>query len=247
VNAGSVFVRIAILLVSSRALFAAPSEIKVFTDELAGYGEHTLETHANKASRSGPRADALTTPLQLMPEYSYGIWRNWEFSLQLPFAAPQERIHAEGARVELQYVAPHDVSAGYYWGLNIELARSLRIGEAQFSNLEIIPIVGLRADRWHVVANPGINRPLTGADRTTRFEPSAKIAYRTFGKNYFGVEYYLEAGPLRHWLPNDQRDQTLYFAWDGKVGKSDINLGLGRGMTGASDRWVFKMIYEFSF
>ena len=37
--------------------FAAPNEIKVFTDELANYGESTLETHANKASRAGPKAD----------------------------------------------------------------------------------------------------------------------------------------------------------------------------------------------
>ena len=226
---------------------AAPNEIKVFTDELAGYGEYTLETHANKASRAGPLSGNRITPLQLMPEYSYGIWRNWEFSLQLPVAESQNRVRSEGYRLELQYVAPHDADRGLYWGVNVELAHISRLGEPQIWNLEVIPIVGLRMDRWHLVANPGINRPTRGRDRSTKFEPAAKVAYRTSGKNYLGMEYYVEAGPIRHWLPGNQQSKVLYFAWDGKIGKSDINLGIGRGLTDASDRWVVKAIYEFAF
>ncbi len=241
--------RIAILLVVllPPGVYAAPNEIKIFTDELAKYGEHTLETHVNKASRAGPRAGNPIAPLQVMPEYSYGIWRNWEFSLQLPVAQNQDRVRSEGYRVELQYVAPHEEAQGFYWGLNIELARTARLGEPQVGNLEIIPILGLRVDRWHIVANPGIKRAVTGPERSTNFEPAAKIAYRVLGMNYFGCEYYWEAGPLRHWLPRDRQSRVLYFAWDGKIGKSDINFGIGRGLSEASDRWVFKVIYEFSF
>src|SRR2546425_13271909 len=94
---------------------AAPNEIKIFTDELADYGEHTLETHVNKASRAGPRIQNRLTPLQVMPEYSYGIWHDWEFSLQLPAAFGQSASRLEGCRTELQYVAPHDKDAGFYW------------------------------------------------------------------------------------------------------------------------------------
>src|SRR2546423_5143788 len=65
----AVWVLAGLLIVT--AVLAAPNEIKVFTNELADYRESTLETHANKASRG---------PLQVMPEYSYGIWRNWELS-----------------------------------------------------------------------------------------------------------------------------------------------------------------------
>jgi hypothetical protein len=201
------------------ALAAPPNEIKVFTDELASYREHTLETHVNKARRG---------PLQLMPEYSYGIWRNWEVSLQLPLAFTSGSANAEGYRAELQYVAPHDGEHGFYWGINFELARSF---------LEIIPIVGLRVDRWHLAVNPGIERARSGQGHATTGTPAAKIAYRTFERNYFGLECYVEAGQSR----------TLYLAWDGKLGKSDINLGVGRGFTETSDRWVAKMIYEFAF
>jgi hypothetical protein len=217
---------------------AAPEEIKVFTDELAGYGESTLEVHVNKASRGAP--------LQLMPEYSYGIRRDWELSLQLPLAF-QDGVRGNGYRAELQYIAPHDDAAGSYWGVNFELAHISRAGEQRFWNLEFIPIAGWRGDRWHLVANPGLNLAVTGPDRKLHFDPSAKAAYRTDGRNYFGIEYYLEAGPLAHWLPGGQRSQVLYLAWDGKVGKSDINVGIGRGLTDASDPWVLKMICEFAF
>jgi hypothetical protein len=226
---------------------AAPNEIKVFTDELADYGENTLETHVNKASRAGPSSDNRATPLQIMPEYSYGIWRNWEISFQLPVAVQQGQLRTNGYRGELQYVAPHDEDQGLYWGFNFELVNSVREGEQRTWNVEFVPIIGYRADRWHLVGNPGINRPLSGSARNTNFEPAAKAAYRAFGNNYFGVEYYLEAGPIQRWLPSNQRSQVLYFAWDGKIGKSDINLGLGHGFTDASDRWVLKTIVEFTF
>jgi len=224
---------------------AAPNEIRVFTDEIAAYGEHTLEVQANKASRAGPGAENRATPFQVMPEYSYGIWRNWEISLQLPFAAEQDHVRTNGYRGELQYVATHDEDEGWYSGVNVELGNLARNGEPRLWNAEIIPIIGLRLDRWHFAANPGIGLPLSGPTRKIVFEPAAKVAYRVFGSDYFGFEYYLEAGPIQHWLPSEQRSQVVYLVWDGKIGKSDFNLGLGRGTTGASDRWVLKAGLEF--
>jgi hypothetical protein len=234
-------------MLSARVSIAAPNEIKVFTDELASYGEHTLETHVNKASRAGPRAENRATPFQIMPEYSYGIWHNWEFSVQLPVAEQNGAFHSNGYRAELQYVAPHDGEAGFYWGVNVEARRAQRLGEPRFWASELIPILGYRQDRWHVVANPGVTLALTGNARKVNFDPSAKVAYRTFEKNYFGVEYYLEAGPLRRFFPREERTQTLFLAWDGKVGKSDINVGVGKGFSESSDRWVLKTIFEIAF
>jgi hypothetical protein len=228
----------ATLAAAAGAALAAPNEIKVFTDELAAYREHTLETHVNKAR---------TGPLRVMPEYSYGLWHNWEFSLQLPFAFTSGSANGEGYRAELQYVAPHDEEHGFYWGINVEIARDYRVEEAHFWNLELIPILGLRVQRWHFVANPGLERALSGPQRSASAVPAAKVAYRAFGKNSFGLEYYLEAGPWSHRLPRDEQSRMLYLAWDGKLGKSDVNVGVGRGSTPASDRWVLKAIYEIAF
>jgi hypothetical protein len=208
--------------------FAAPNEIKVFTDELARYREHTLETHVNKAD---------TGPLRVMPEYSYGLWRNWEFSLQLPLAFTSDSANGEGYRAELQYIAPHDGDDGFYWGINVEIARHSRRAEPELWMLEVIPILGWRTGRWHVVANAGFERPLSGEERRATAAPAAKIAYRAFGRNDFGLEYYRE----------NESSRTLYLAWDGKLRGSDVNLGVGRGAGSASDRWVLKAIYEIAF
>jgi hypothetical protein len=224
---------------------AAPFEIRVFTDELAPYDDYTLETHANIASRTGVGTGNPATPFQVMPEYSYGMWRNWEISIQLPIAAQSDRLRSNALRAELEYVAPHEDDQGWYRGVNVELAKLAGDEAQRFWTVEIIPIIGLRVDRWHFAANPGISRPLGGSARKIGFDPAAKVAYRVFGNNYFGVEYYLEAGPIQHWLPSNQRSQVIYLVWDGKIGKSDINVGFGRGVTGASDRWVLKTAFEF--
>ncbi|HTM61887.1 MAG TPA: hypothetical protein VL199_16160 [Burkholderiales bacterium] len=216
------------LALGCAAAAAAPNEIKVFTDELARYREHTLETHASKAD---------TGPWRVMPEYSYGIWHDWEFSLQVPFAFGSGPTVSEGYRVELQYIAPHDEERGLYWGINMELARVARRDEPELWSVEVIPIVGWRGGRWHLAANPGFERSVSGVDRSTTATPAAKVAYRAWGRNDFGIEYYRDAA----------ESHTLYVAWDGKIGKSDINVGLGRGSGSGADAWVVKAIYEFAF
>lgn len=234
---------IAIALFSGAVAMAAPNEIKVFTDELARPGEHTLETHVNRAS-SRSRAEE---PLRVMPEYSYGMHPNCEFSLQLPIAFTGSTTRLEGYRAEVQYIARHDQQHGLYWGFNVELARINRLAEDALWNVEFIPIFGYRTERWHFVANPGFDKSVSGASGAVNFEPSAKVAYRAFGRNYYGLEYYVDAGLLRHRLPGNEQDRVLYLAWDGRLGKSDINFGVGRGITDASDRWVVKAICEIAF
>lgn len=226
---------------------AAPNEIKVFSDEIAGDGKRTYETHFNKASRAGPRAENQRAPFQIMPEASYGLGHDWEISLQLPATLGGNGLRSEGYRTELQYVAPHDGERGFYWGFNAELARTERAGTPGFWSAGFTPILGYRIGRWHLVGNPAVEKAISGSARAANWQPAAKISYHAFERNYFGVEYYVEAGPLRQRLPGNEQSRVLYFVWDGKAGTSDINLGIGRGLTDGSDRWVIKMIYEFAF
>ena len=68
------------------------------------------------------------------------------------------------------------------------------------------------------------------------------VASRVADHHHFGVEYYVEGGPLRHLLPRQQRSEMEYLVWDGVVGKTRYNVEVGRHMTSASDRSVVKMI-----
>ena len=66
---------------------------------------------------------------------------------------------------------------------------------------------------------------------------AAKLAYRAWDRNAFGIELYRDAGHSR----------TAYLAWDGKLGASDINVGIGRGVGANAERWVLKTVYEIAF
>jgi hypothetical protein len=228
------------------AAIGAPNEIKVFTDEITSVGETSVELHVNKGSRSGAKALNRDQPLQLMPEVSYGFRKDWEISLHLPASYQNQKLRSSGQRLELQYVASHDGENGFYWGVNLELARITR-GEDAYTGIQMIPIIGWRDSFWHLVMNPALSKPITGSDKRLTFDPAMKVGYRAFGKNYFGFEYFEESGPVRKLLPGEQRYRMLYLTWDGKLGKSEVNLGLGRGLSAVSDRLVLKAIVEIGF
>jgi hypothetical protein len=237
---------LALSLLMGGVAVAAPNEIKVFTDEITSVGETSVELHINKGSRSGPNALNRDQPLQLMPEVSYGFSKDWEISLHLPASYQNQKLRSNGQRLELQYVASHDAESGFYWGVNFELARLTR-GDDAYTGIQMFPIIGWRDALWHLVLNPALSKPLTGNDKRLTFDPAMKVGYRVFGKNYFGFEYFEETGPLKKILPGDQRYRMLYLTWDGKLGKSEVNVGLGKGLTSVSDRLVLKAIVEIGF
>jgi hypothetical protein len=115
----------------------------------------------------------------------------------------------------------------------VEAGRTERDDEPHEWTSELVPIIGWRASRWHVVANPTLVAPLSGEGRTLHFQPAAKVAYRALGGNDFGIEVYKESSRL------------LFLTWDGKLGRSDVNLGIGRDLS--SYDWVVKMIVEIAF
>jgi hypothetical protein len=62
-----------------------------------------------------------------------------------------------------------------------------------------------------------------------------------------GVEYYAELGKTNRRLPHAQQSHTLYFALDFDRKPWAFNVGIGRGLSDAADRWTLKAIIEFPF
>ena len=87
--AGAAALTLCLCCALSRHALGAPHEIEVFTDEITDFKEHSVEVHGN-LSRSGAGAmSPRRTSSQVMPEYSYGIARNWEISVQVPTSHTQ--------------------------------------------------------------------------------------------------------------------------------------------------------------
>jgi hypothetical protein len=81
-----------------------------------------------------------------------------------------------------------------------------------------------------------------GQNGDSIFAPCARFA-RNLGENLaVGLEYYTDLGRLRNFSTFNEQQHNLYAVVDFKIGRFDVNAGLGYGLTPGSDRLMAKMI-----
>ena len=233
-------------------LAAAPEEIQVYTDDINEPGEFGLEMHVNyviDGFRAPQYAGQLPTQhvLQVTPEFSYGFAKNWDAGLYLLSAvAPDGNVYGNGAKLRVKYIAP--ASGAFFWGVNFEIGNtSRRVSEAN-TNVELRPIIGWRSEKWLVSFNPIIGVAVSSDNgHEPSFKPALKVS-RSVGEGVqLGSEHYADMGGIHHIPPFNQQDQMLYAVVDVQKKAFDINFGIGRGVTGASEKWVAKMIVGIPF
>lgn len=244
-----------LLLTAAQPASAAPDEIQVYTEEMDDPGEFGLELHLNyvpkgRREASYPGEIASEHRVQVTPEFSYGLTKNLEAGLYLPFSysAKDGELHGNGMRFRLKFIAPRDSDHGFYWGLNGEYGWSAhRVSESHLG-LELRPIIGYHDDDWQISFNPILDTDLsTNASRQPKFEPALKVTHTVFEGLNAGLEYYGEYGPVRHMLPTSERTHYLYGVVDVDMHGFDMNFGIGRGIKNAEDQWVVKAIIAFPF
>lgn len=227
---------------------ASNDEIQVYDDAINTPGQWGLDTHINYV------ASGIQTPawpgdapsnhsLRVTPEFSYGLTSQWELGAYLPLLKTGDGTgYLEGGKLRAKYIAP---SAGqaFYWGLNQELGWvSLRSAE-QHWNMEIRPILGYRTARWNLTLNPIVELGLSGPGApVANFSPAARASYAVDEALSVGVEHYAELGQFSHLAPYEQQSQATYLVMDAEAGGYAFDFGVGRGWTGASDRWTVKGI-----
>ena len=227
-----------------------PDEIQVYTDDLEAPGEHGLELHVNTTprGRSAPDFPGEVTPhhgLRVTPEFSLGLAPGWDAGLYLPFVRSAEgTLYFAGPKLRLKWlpVRPAEGSAGYFAGVNMEVAFVDERFEEARRVAEIRPILGWRDDTWLLSFNPIVETDLTGEQEgVLTFAPAFKVARNVAGRTALGFEYYAELGRLSRFAPRDEQSHTLYFVVD----TPRINFGIGRGLGGAADPWTVKAIVSF--
>ena len=242
----------ACLLLASPALSrAAPEEIQVYLDDLTALGRFGLDVHNNYvfSGSSMPAYEGAQPPAhvyRLTPEFYYGLSETTELGLYVLSTMPaQEDPHFDGAKLRFKFIAPHDTDNGSFWGANVELGdTSRRVSEGPW-NAELKGIYGYRSGRWLLAVNPNLDRRIGSQPWT--LEVDFKAAYSVSPRLQIGLESYNELGPLSDLGHLGQQSQTLYAVVDTELGGFDLNLGLGRGLTDASDRWIVKLILGHHF
>lgn len=240
------------LLMAGAACRAAPEEIQVYMDDMSAPGTFGVDVHNNYvfSGQSVPEYQGEQPPAhvyRLTPEFYYGITSNLEAGLYVLSAVrPDNQVAVDGGKVRLKYIAPHDPTRGSFWGANLEVGRVDRQFAENPWAAELKGIYGYRTGRWTYAMNQNFDWDISGpAPSPLALDVDNKIAYRTDAGPQVGLESYDEIGPARQLGPLNEYSQTLFAALDTEVAGHDLNIGLGRGWSPSSDRWLLKFIVSF--
>jgi hypothetical protein len=232
-------------------------EIQVYTDDINAPGEFGLEMHVNTTpkGRRTPEYPGEVVPhhgLRVTPEFSYGINRDWEAGLYLPFSRDASgNTQAAGFKLRLKYlpVRPEEGGRGWFLGANGELSRLKQQFSQSPNSFELRLMGGWRDPDWLLAVNPVFGWNLSSGYRSSTPDVSlgVKVARTVASDVALGFEYYADAGTLRHLQLSSQQAQTLYLALDTKLRNVDLNFGIGWGLTQAADALTVKAIFGFAF
>ncbi len=244
----------ALLAIASRSALAADQvhdEIQVYNAEIAEVGQWTYQQHLNYAAVGQtlpevPGGFASNHGLQGTPEFAYGITDWWEGGFYIPFAVSDGQLLSDGAKIRTLFVVPDATKRSFFYGINFELGYEMPRFASSPWGLEIRPIVGLRNAQWEFIANPIVDLSF-GSGGEADFAPALRLARNLGNDWYVGLEYYGDYGKIGDFLPWQQQSQQLFAVTDFKAGVVDVELGVGYGFTGGSDRLVAKAIIGYAF
>ncbi len=234
----------------SLALLAAPAQAAVYDEfevhgtDIAPAGGWSLDQHFNyglRGQRQGGFRGALTPNNGALAttEISRGVTNWWESALYLPQAVdPRGGWHVGGAKWRNLFVL-HGQGEPSSFGVLTELRLLSRRFQPTTMGWEVRPIASHTAGRWTAVATLGFAGGL-GPRAETALSPALRLDYAVSERLTLGAEHYADLGAINHPVGfNRQAHQSFAVAeteWHGAT----LVLGLGRGLTPASDRWVVK-------
>ena len=234
--------------------WAASEEIQVYMDEMNRPGEIGLDVHHNYVfSGSGvpdyPGAQVARHVFRVTPEFSYGLTPNLELGAYILVSREANGSSTvDGEKLRLKYIAAKLPEQPYFIGANLEIGRvDHRLNENPW-NGELKGIFGYRTGRWTMALNTNVGFKVSGPTASPpTLGLASKIAYKTREDFQIGMESYNELGELRRLGKLNEQSQTLYAVIDTTLHGWDINLGLGRGLEPASDRWLMKAVLSVPF
>ena len=229
----------------------ATDEIQVYNAGIAAPGQFTIQQHLNYVGlglKQPPFPGGLVSngSLNGTPEFAYGVADWWEVGLYLPFAIQDQQFLSDAFKLRTLFVLPQADKRDVFYGVNFEFSNTTpKFSQSRFE-LEIRPIIGVRNAGWEFIVNPIVDLGF-GKYGEADFAPAARLA-RKLGPDLFaGLEYYADFGQIGHFGKLADEQHTLFAVTDFKLGVFSVDLGVGYGLTPASDRFVIKTIVGYAF
>jgi len=245
-----------VLLMLARNAFAIDFyEIQIYPTETDPQYHLDLELHSNSTVTSvGREAKGQIDPHQIHEtlEATYGILPHVEIG-QYFCTAKLDDGHYEyaGSRTKMHFGIPQTMDWPVSFGGNLELDYMRRAAEDQPLTLEMRPIAETHLGKLTIIANLPFNKPFSGpaTHKGVTLSPQGEVEYeKLFEWLSPAVEYYGDLGPISS-LPGVQHQQHFIVPalnFD-VLPQLELNLGVGIGMTRASNGTFVKTIIGWTF
>ncbi len=240
------------LLMADHRAAHAVDEIQVYNAEIADVGQWTVEQHLNYTFNGRKQPDfpggfAPNHALNGTPEFAYGMTDWFELGMYVPWAVDGEgRFLSNAIKFRTLFVTPDAAHKNFFYGINFEYDFQTPPFAPSVFGVEVRPIIGWRNPQWEFIVNPIFDLSF-GSLGLVDFVPAARLS-RNLGNDVFlGVEYYGDLGQPGSFPNPQQQQQQLFAVTDFKVGKFDVDFGVGYGLTSGSDRLVAKAIIGYAF
>jgi hypothetical protein len=232
-----------------------PFEIQVYEGDINQPWQPGLELHSNFVAQ-GRRTSEF--PGEAVPHHTWrttlepslGLREWWELGayLQLATAPSRSEAHFGGWKLRTKFVIPQRHTGPFTLGLNMEVGRGVAALGSNEYDTELRPILAWGRGPWFAAVNPILGWALSGSrSAVPELEPCAKLRFDTGHRVGVGLEYYAGLGRVNDLLPLQQQQHFVYLVGDLLDGPVELNVGLGRGLTDASDAWTIKMIVGRTF
>jgi hypothetical protein len=236
---------------AGRALAQNLFEVQVFPDEIVGRGETEVEFHSVLMPSGTRLPDGTVDPkshTHLSFELSHGWNDRFETGVFLETSPSIDDNHPAftGFHFRPKYRFSEWQRFPFHVSVSLEYAFVKQPGDTDFREaLAITPILERHLGAFEMSFNPALEVGLRGpqAGESPVFEPSAKLASKVSGAVWLGVEYYAETGPIKQFEPLAEQHHLLFPTVDVRGASGwNVNVGVGRGLTGGSEHWVVKTI-----
>jgi hypothetical protein len=240
----------AFLFAPGEKAFAITDEIQVYTGDIEPVGVFGLTWHNNYTP------DGLKTPdypgglvdnhaYSSVTEWAYGVTPWFEAGLYLPLYSDtsNQGLTYNGFKLRALFVQPDNQNKDFYYGINFEFSWNEPQWESEIHTGEIRPIVGYRfGDGFSLTFNPIVDNSYRGFSRL-EFVPATRLDYAVNTTWTVAAEEYDDFGQLRRFLPSSQQMHQLWVVADYNGGPISIEAGVGHGLTTATDRLAFKLMF----
>jgi hypothetical protein len=246
---------VACLTAARPAAALDPFEIQVYDATVDPPRTAAIELHVNGVISGVESAPPPELPpnhqTHLTAEPSLGILPWWEIGAYLQTAIrPDGDFDFAGVKMRTKFVRSPAPDRPFGLGINLEISRLPETYDRNRWGAEVRPIATARAaaGRLYFSVNPILDWNLAGPDASGRpsFEPAATALFVVEGLASVGLEYYADLGPVGRWAPVSEQEHYLYevvnlLRWS----RWEVNVGIGEGLTAASNSLVGKMILGF--